>query len=74
MTKIVFIKDFNGIKRGTECEISDHYSNEHIKAGNAVLASNWHGDTPEAEAPETTENVSRETISKKHKKSKSNKY
>lgn len=68
MAKIVFIKDFNGIKRGTECEISDHYSNEHIKAGNAVLASNWHGDTaPEAE----TENVSRETISKKHKKSKS---
>lgn len=68
MVKIVFIKDFNGIKRGTECEISDHYSNEHIKAGNAVLASNWHGDaTPEAE---TTENVSRETISKKHKKSK----
>ena len=74
MTKIVFIKDFNGIKRGTECDISDHYSNEHIKAGNAVLASNWHGDTPEAEAPEITENVSRETISKKHKKSKSNKY
>lgn len=72
MVKIVFIKDFNGIKRGTECDISDHYSNEHIKAGNAVLASNWHGDT-EAEAPETTdpENVSRETISKKHKKSKS---
>ena len=67
MTKIVFIKDFNGIKRGTECEISDHYSNEHIKAGNAVLASNWHGDTE----VETTENVSRETISKKHKKSKS---
>lgn len=66
MTKIVFIKDFNGIKRGTECEISDHYSNEHIKAGNAVLASNWHGDTE----PETTENVSRETISQKHKKSK----
>ena len=64
MTKIVFIKDFNGIKRGTECEISDHYSNEHIKAGNAVLASNWHGDTE-------PENVSRETISKKHKKSKS---
>lgn len=72
MVKIVFIKDFNGIKRGTECEISDHYSNEHIKAGNAVLASNWHGDTT-AEAPETTEpeNVSRETFSKKHKKSKS---
>ena len=69
MTKIVFIKDFNGIKRGTECDISDHYSNEHIKAGNAVLASNWHGDTePEATDPE---NVSRETISKKHKKSKS---
>ena len=68
MTKIVFIKDFNGIKRGTECEISDHYSNEHIKAGNAVLASNWHGDT-EAETT-TTEIVSRETISKKHKKSK----
>lgn len=68
MTKIVFIKDFNGIKRGTECEISDHYSNEHIKAGNAVLASNWHGDAPEATDPE---NVSRETISKKHKKSKS---
>ena len=67
MTKIVFIKDFNGIKRGTECEISDHYSNEHIKAGNAVLASNWH----EATEPEATENVSRETISKKHKKSKS---
>ena len=60
MTKIVFIKDFNGIKRGTECEISDHYSNEHIKAGNAVLASNWHGDT----APEP-ENVSRETFSKR---------
>ena len=72
MTKIVFIKDFNGIKRGTECDISDHYSNEHIKAGNAVLASNWHGDTaPEATEPEATENVSRETISKKHKKSKS---
>ena len=72
MTKIVFIKDFNGIKRGTECEISDHYSNEHIKAGNAVLASNWHGDT-ETETTEATEpeNVSRETISKKHKKSKS---
>ena len=69
MTKIVFIKDFNGIKRGTECEISDHYSNEHIKAGNAVLASNWHGDT-EHETAEP-ENVSRETISKKHKKSKS---
>lgn len=69
MTKIVFIKDFNGIKRGTECEISDHYSNEHIKAGNAVLASNWHGDTG-AETTET-ENVSCETISKKHKKSKS---
>lgn len=69
MTKIVFIKDFNGIKRGTECEISDHYSNEHIKAGNAVLVSNWHGDT-EPEATEA-ENVSRETISKKHKKSKS---
>ena len=69
MTKIVFIKDFNGIKRGTECEISDHYSNEHIKAGNAVLASNWHGDA-EAETTEP-ENVSRETISKKHKKSKS---
>lgn len=68
MTKIVFIKDFNGIKRGTECEISDHYSNEHIKAGNAVLASNWHGDESEETA---TENVSRETISKKHKKSKS---
>ena len=68
MTKIVFIKDFNGIKRGTECEISDHYSNEHIKAGNAVLASNWHGDI-EAKAPEP-ENVSGETISKKHKKSK----
>ena len=69
MTKIVFIKDFNGIKRGTECDISDHYSNEHIKAGNAVLASNWHGDV----ATETTEpeNVSRETITKKHKKSKS---
>lgn len=68
MAKIVFIKDFNGIKRGTVCEISDHYSNEHIKAGNAVLASNWHVDT----AHETTEpeNVSRETISKKHKKSK----
>lgn len=66
MAKIVFIKDFNGIKRGTECEISDHYCNEHIKAGNAVLASNWHGGTE----PET-ENVSRETISKKHKKSKS---
>ena len=69
MTKIVVIKDFNGIMRGTECEISDHYSNEHIKAGNAVLASNWHGDT-ETEATEP-ENVSRETISKKHKKSKS---
>ena len=73
MTKIVFIKDFNGIKRGTECDISDHYSYEHIKAGNAVLAFNWHGDA-ETEAPETTENVSRETFSKKHKKSKSNKY
>lgn len=69
MAKIVFIKDFNGIKRGTQCEISDHYCNEHIKAGNAVLASNWHGDT-EAEATDP-ENVSRETISKKHKKSKS---
>lgn len=71
MAKIVFIKDFNGIKRGTECEISDHYSNEHIKAGNAVLASNWHGDTAPKTTEAETENVSRETISKKHKKSKS---
>ena len=57
--EIVFIKDFNGIKRGSHCNISDHYGNEHIKAGNAVLAENWHGDT---------ENVSRETSEKRTKK------
>lgn len=47
--KIVFIKDFNGIKRGATCDISDHYGNQHIKAGNAVLAENWHGDEPKSE-------------------------
>lgn len=47
--EIVFIKDFNGIKRGQHCNISDHYGNEHIKAGNAVLAENWHGDEPKPE-------------------------
>jgi hypothetical protein len=67
MVKIVFIKDFNGIKRGTECEISDHYCNEHIKAGNAVLASNWH----EAEMTEPTTEATAETEKPKHKKSKS---
>ena len=60
--KIVFIKDFNGIKRGTPCDISDHYGNQHIKAGNAVLAENWHGYEP------TTDNVSRETSEKRTKK------
>lgn len=60
--EIVFIKDFNGIKKGTRCDISDHYGNEHIKAGNAVLAENWHGDI------EPTENVSRETSEKRTKK------
>lgn len=60
--KIVFIKDFNGIKRGATCDISDHYGNQHIKAGNAVLAENWHGD----ETP--TEKVSRETSEKRTKK------
>ena len=64
--EIVFIKDFNGIKRGTTCDISDHYGNEHIKAGNAVLAENWHGDKePEATEPD---NVSRETFTKRTKK------
>ena len=64
--EIVFIKDFNGIKRGTPCDISDHYGNEHIKAGNAVLAENWHGDKePEPTKPE---NVSRETSEKRTKK------
>ena len=64
--KIVFIKDFNGIKRGTPCDISDHYGNQHIKAGNAVLAENWHGDEPKNEPK--PENVSRETSEKRNKK------
>lgn len=61
--KIRFIKDFNGIKKGTVSEISDFYGMQHIKAGNAV----------DANAPETTENVSRETIEPKKPKSKKNK-
>ena len=63
--EIVFIKDFNGIKRGAHCNISDHYGNEHIKAGNAVLAENWHGDKELEPKPE---NVSRETSEKRTKK------
>ena len=59
--KIVFIKDFNGIKRGATCDISDHYGNEHIKAGNAVLAENWHGYEPK------TRETSEKCTKKKHK-------
>lgn len=68
--EIVFIKDFNGIKRGTTCDISDHYGNQHIKAGNAVLSANWTGDEEtETDKTETQpENVSQETKIKRTKK------
>lgn len=66
--EIVFIKDFNGIKKGTRCDISDHYGNEHIKAGNAVLSANWHGDDADKTEINETDNISRKTFTKRTKK------
>lgn len=68
--EIVFIKDFNGIKRGTICDISDHYGNQHIKAGNACLSANWNGDeeTENDQTETQPENVSCETTTKRTKK------